>query len=98
VQVVMLEKMLNSIPRGKHRSNLTQAGRIQSLHFKRSMSVSEVDALIRQCFKDVQSWKVLEGVNNVLSASKNQSLDGEAVISRKGSLYLCQEVCTCTGT
>ena len=91
----MLKKMCSSLPRGKHRAQLSKAGRIQVLQFKRSMNVSEVEARIRQGFKEIgglQSWKVLDGFNNVLTVSKNQILDGEMVVNRKGSLYLCQEV------
>lgn len=39
---------------------------------------------------DLDTWTVLETADNRLVIAKDQALDGEAVVNRKGSLYLCQ--------
>lgn len=93
VQVVILPKFMFNLPRGKHRTLLKKAGRILSLQFKRSMTSLETRNQILRGFKeigDLDTWTVLETADNRLVIAKDQALDGEAVVNRKGSLYLCQ--------
>ena len=90
----MLKKFIFSIPRGKHRKDLEKAGRIQALLFKRSMTAEQTRNVIIRGFGalGVRDWTVLDAADNKLVVSKNQQqLDGEAVIGRKGALYLCEK-------
>ena len=93
IQVVMLKKFACNLPRGRYRADLIKLGRIKSIEFRRTMTSMQITHQIIQGFKEinVRSWDVLEAVNNTLSLAKNRSLDGQEVINRKGSLYLCQK-------
>lgn len=93
IQVVLLQRFTPNLPRGKHRSLLKNKGRILTLQFRRSMSVLDVKNTLRQSFSNIEdfdTWSVLECMDNNLSISKKQDLDGEDVINRKGALYLMQ--------
>ena len=93
MQVVMLEQATSSVPRGKHRTALNNCGRIQTIKMTRSMSCSQVSDQIRLGFKhlNVETWHVLDCVDNCLIRSGNQSLNGNDAISRKGSVYLAEK-------
>lgn len=98
VQVVMLKKFAPNLPRGKIRTELKKAGRIQTMQFKRSMSVLQTKNQIVHSFKslNIESWTVMDTRDNHLVPSDEQEVDGEDVINRKSCLYLCQkplEVC-----
>ena len=98
VQVVLLRQLCQSIPRGKHRTSLRNAGRIQTVKLTRSMTPSEVSQQINRIFGHLTSngWDVLDCSDNYLSVSQNQILDGNRAINRKGCLYLCtSKVCLC---
>ena len=95
VKVVVLPKLLPAIPKGVRRSQMCKGGRIKSLLFKRSMSCSEVRSVIRRGFSHLglEKWKYLESSrNNILSVSECQEIDGGVVVTRKGCLYVCEEV------
>lgn len=67
--------------------------RVKVLVFQRTMSPKQVSNVIRQGFGDMklQTWMYLEASQDgMLSKSTNQEMDGDAVVSRKGSLYLCE--------
>ena len=92
VQVVLLKSFIPSLPRGKRRTELKDSGLIQTVQFKRSMSPLEVKNQIIRAFQhteDLQAWMYLDNSDNHLLVSNKQELDGEDVIKRKGSLYLC---------
>ena len=93
VQVVMLERVASSIPRGKHRTTLKNCGRIQTIKITRSMSSSQVSDQIHLGFKhlNVDAWHILDCVDNYLSVSVNQILNGNDAIHRKGSVYLAEK-------
>jgi hypothetical protein len=92
LQVLVLKNFMFSIPRGKHRKDLDRAGRIQSLQFKRLMTVEQSRNVILHGFRalGISDFTVAD---NWLVVSTNQQLDGLAIINRKGSLYLCEKVC-----
>ena len=94
--VVMLPEFTPNLPRGKKRSVLKVDGRIKTIQFKRSMSSLEVKNTIMRGFKhieDLESWTFMDTNDNHLSAAKQQAgLDGEEVITRKGCLYVCQNI------
>ena len=92
VQAVLLKSFIPSLPRGKRRTELKDSGLIQTVQFKRSMTPLEVKNQIIRAFQhteDLQAWMYLDNSDNHLLVSKKQELDGEDVIKRKGSLYLC---------
>lgn len=93
IQVVMLDGFTPNLPRGKSRTALKE-GRIETLCFRRSMTPLEVRNQVIQGFRqlaDLESWTVLDCTDNHLSVAKEQVLNGEDVVKRKGCLYLCQK-------
>lgn len=94
VQVVMLQTFVTNLPRGRYRNDLKKDGRVQTLQFRRSMTALQTRNQILQGFRELsclESWTVLETRDNHLIVAKNQLLDGDGVINRKGCLYLCQK-------
>ena len=95
VEVVVMPKLLPAIPKGVRRSQMCKGGRIKSLLFKRSMTCSEVQSVVRRGFSHLglEKWKYLESSrNNILSVSECQEIDGGVVVARKGCLYICEEI------
>ena len=96
VKVMALKSFTKYIPRGKQRSTLKKADRERSLLFKRSMTSEEVRCTIAMGFSDIaavreKNWTYLQcDCDNHLAISKNQALNGNDVINRKGSLYICE--------
>lgn len=94
VQVAILPGFTPILPRGRSRTALIKSGRIKTLQFKRSLTALQVKNKIFQEFKgleDLESWTVMENKSNHLAISKIQKPNGNDVINRKGSLYLCQK-------
>lgn len=97
IKVVVVPKLLPVVPKGVHRNNLAKSGRIKPLLFRRSMTCSEVQKVIRTGFSNItlNKWKYLDSSrNNILSVAECQEVDGEVVVARKGCLYVCEEVST----
>ena len=91
----MIPKLLPVVPKGVHRNNLAKSGRIKPFLFRRSMTCSDVQKVIRTGFSNItlNKWKYLDSsCNNVLSVAECQEVDGEVVVPRKGCLYVCEEV------
>ena len=66
---------------------------VKVLSFKRRMTPKQVSNVIRWGFVDLklQTWTYLEASQDgVLNECTNQEMDLEVVVSRKGSLYLCE--------
>ena len=61
IQVVMLKHFTPNLPRGKFRTDLKKVGRIQTVQFRRSMSVIQANNQIIQVFKglNIESWTVM---------------------------------------
>ena len=91
VTVVMMPEFRHDVPKGKRRADLKKANRIQVVQLSRSMSPQQVKNAIVKAFKR-ERWTVLEcSQQGILSRSCSQSLDGKSAVSRKGSLYLCED-------
>ena len=92
VKVLILKSFSSFIPRGKPRNLLRQEGREITLQFRRSMKHDEVkDTIIRgfPALQNMEGWSYLAcDSDHRLSVSKNQKLDGNDVINRKGCLYI----------
>ncbi len=96
VQVMLVKNFISNIPRGKYRNELKGEGRVQTIQFKRSMSTLEVKNQIVRAFRNIdnlQEWEYLQTDTNHLHVAKNQEMDGNDVINRKGFLYLSEKVC-----
>ena len=95
VKVMVLKSFTPYIPRGKPRNDLKKNGRERSLLFRRSMTADDVRSTIARGFSDItvvkdKTWTYLQcDSDNHLAISKKQALDGNEVINRKGSLYIC---------
>ena len=96
VKIMMLKSFSPFIPRGRPRALLKQEGREIMLQFRRSMSPQEVRNTIIRGFSKahgLDNWTYLAcDSDNHLFVSKNQELDGNDVINRKGCLYICPKV------
>ena len=95
VKVMVLKSFTPFIPRGRPR-NLLKQGREMQLQFRQSMCPHEVRNTVFRGFSHLETmedWTYLScESDNHLSVSKNQELDGNDVINRKGCLYLCSKV------
>ena len=95
VKVMVLKSFSPYIPRGRPRNVLKQEGREKSLLFRRSMNAAEVRSTNVRGFSNIttlqeKTWCYLHSdCDNHLTVHKNQALDGNDVINRKGSLYIC---------
>ena len=97
LQVVILEDIPPTIPKGIARDHLRKENRIKNLHFYRSMSVYETMNIITEAFKDInlKGLKFLQAYkSNCLREADEQALDGAGVIKLAGcgSLYLTQVI------
>lgn len=96
VEVVMLKDFHGYVPKGESRKRLRRKGRISQLQISRSMSASHVQSCIKQAFKhlEVQAFSVLETdpSGHFLSHSASQEIDGQRAITRRGALYVCEEI------
>ena len=91
VTVVLLEKYSASVPKGKIRQDLASRGRILSIRFHRGMSSQDVQEKIEEAFTS-PSFTFLEcDSGHHLIKAAEQELNGEDVVTRKGSLYLCEQ-------
>ena len=92
VTVVVLKKFTSKVPRGDARETLASSGRIQSLRFTRDMSSSDVKQRIMSVFNLCSEYTVLESDSSGHNLCKcsEQDIDGESVVGRKGSLYICE--------
>ena len=68
-----------------------KAGRIQSLKVSRDMSAREIRDTITHAF-NISEYTVLgsDSAGHCLLKSCDQDIDGEMVMQRRGSLYLCE--------
>ena len=93
---MMLKSFSPFIPRGHPIGLLKQEGREIMLQFRPSMSPQEVRNTIIRGFSKahgLDNWTYLAcDSDNHLFISKNQQLDGNDVINRKGCLYICPKV------
>ena len=95
IKVMILKKFSPFIPRGRPRNLLRQEGREVTLQFRRTMKPDEVQDVIIRGFPALHDlpWSYLAcDSDNRLSMSKNQQLDGNDIINRKGCLYICPKV------
>lgn len=88
VTVVLLEKFSSSVPKGKVRQELASSGRILSIRFTPTMSSQSIREKIEGAF-NINYFTVLECDSTGHQLIK-QDLSGFEVVSRKGSLYLCE--------
>ena len=89
VTVVLLEKYSASVPKGKIRQDLASRGRILSIRFHRGMSSQDVQEKIEES----PSFTFLEcDSGHHLIKAAEQELNGEDVVTRKGSLYQFSKV------
>ncbi len=88
VSVVMLRQYISTIPKGKARKKLLSEGRIQSIAATRNMTNLQIRNKILRAF-EVASFSFLE-VDSAgrLVKMKDDSLNGESVVNRRGSLYV----------
>ena len=91
ITVVLLEKFSSSVPKGKVRQELASSGRILSIRFTPTMSSQSIREKIEGAF-NINYFTVLECDSNShqLIKAAEQDLSGFEVVSRKGSLYLCE--------
>ena len=94
LQVVILEDIPPTIPKGIARDHLRKENRIKNLHFYRSMSVYETMNIITEAFKDINLKFLQAYKSNCLREADEQALDGAGVIKLAGcgSLYLTQVI------
>ena len=88
-----MKDFTSTVPKKKHKNELTAAGRIQCIRFFRTMSARDVKNLITRTFL-ISHYIVLEcdDTGHNLFRSLNQDIDGEAATARRGSLYLCENM------
>lgn len=92
ITVCRLSNFFPYIPKGKVRNRLKDQKRIQVVQLTRSMSASVVRACITQAFRNFSVY-LDSGQENKLAETDNQSLDGNAVCSRRGCLYILDKRC-----
>ncbi len=94
VEVVMLEHFQSTIPKGNTRKRLRRKERINCVQFNRSMTALEVQNSIMKAFKHlpVKNYDVLEAdsTGHFLNRSATQYMNGQKIVSRRGSVYLCE--------
>ena len=75
---------------------LASRGRVRPVKLQRKMKPAEVKDAILDVFKDLHltSFIALETVDSghILVRAKEQNIDGEIAISRRGCLYLCYKL------
>ena len=93
IAVVMLDEYRSAIPKGKYRQKLAAKGKIQSILFNRSMSAREVKNIIIRAF-GVDKYIVhdVDSTGHCLIRCADQLVDGDAIVDRKGALYLSKEI------
>ena len=91
ISVILLDDFTPSVPRGNARHKLASSGKMQTVRFSRDMSGDMVKERISSVF-NCSEYTYLEGDSSghTLCKSSDQELDGEAVVDRKGCLYLCK--------
>ena len=93
VDVVLLQKYQEDVPKGAARNKLKKCGRIQQIKLTRAMTATDVEKIIKRAFKHLGLKKFMSlGVDTTghyLSRSTGE-LDGQQAISRRGALYLCE--------
>ena len=88
VSVVLLDKFMSSIPKGRLRQKLAESGRIMSIiRLSRTMSSRSIREKIESAFS-TKNFTVLECVSggHQLIKAADQEIDAEEVVSRKGPL------------
>ena len=82
---------MSSIPKGRLRQKLAESGRIMSIRLSRTMSSRSIREKIESAFS-TKNFTVLECVSggHQLIKAADEEIDAEEVVSRKGSLYLCE--------
>ena len=97
ITVVVLPQFVSYVPRGKKREQLKRDNRLKVLSFERRMTPKQVQEVIKKGFANLklETWTYLDcSADGMLSKVESNDVDGEKVVSRKGSLYLCQsKVC-----
>lgn len=91
VTVCCLSSIRSSIPRGKARSALKDAGRIVDIRLTRSMTAQEARNVINQAFLHVNNreWDYLDSnQDNSLKLSAEQNPGGDVLCNRKGCIYV----------
>ena len=92
VTVCRLPRFTPFIPKGRVRNRLKEQGRLQKVQLTRSMIPANEREVITRAFPGIHTqWVYLEtGQDNLLAelAPEQQSLDGNAVCSRRGCLYI----------
>ena len=93
ITVCRLKKFTSFIPKGRVRTLLKEEGRVVTVQLTRSMSPSTVKQCITRAFRNLSGeWQYLEtGQENRLQIVGTQ-LDGNAVCSRRGCLYILDKV------
>jgi len=92
VPVVVLKKFTPVNPKGQKRRELSASGRVQSLRFTRDMNDKQVRDKVCDCFKCSTTLTLLDCIGgHSLCKSGDQTIDLEALIDRKSTLYFCEE-------
>ncbi len=84
----------SNIPRGKARKILNTNGRIVDIQVTRSMPATMIKEIINRNFHQFNNnWNYLEtGQDNVLAIARDQSPNGDLICSRRGCLYICDQL------
>ena len=95
--VVMMKEFSPVAPKGKVRQYLVLKGKIQTMRITKDTLSALVREKIEKAF-DVAQFTALEcdGTGHGLLKSSQQEIDGEFLVQRRGSLYLCESFKVCT--
>lgn len=95
VRVVLLKSFTKVVPKGKRRQLLLSKGRVKPVKFLRSMGYLEVKDAIFCAFQEfnLSSFVVLDTTESGhhLTKAKEQDINGDVAIKKRGCLYLCEK-------
>ena len=95
--VVMMKEFSPVVPKGKVCQDVVLKGKIQTMRTTKDTLSAVVREKIKKVF-DVAQFTVLErdGTGHGLLKSSQQEIDGEYLVQRRESLYLCESFKVCT--
>ena len=96
ITVVLFNEHRDYVPKGNTRMQLSKAGRIQKMQFRKRMSAQEVRNVLFSSFSkfDLKNMLYIKcGKDNSLSIHHKQDLNGDEIIelAGQGSLYIKQD-------
>ena len=95
VEIFLLPKLEQKIPRKNHRKALKEANRCKTITVTRHMSTTQVkNVVLREFARDFPSLKdflALERVSNNYLKCSSCDLDGNAIANKRGIVYICEK-------